>query len=801
MDAGSVGSNGAVRKRRRAEQTEGKGGPNGEAGGKGEVFGALVASFLAEYLRILQEVVVNNELFQTLIFSAYAADHVEIYKEPFMIWHRFRSSFRPLLPDFTPPRTPPGLYYARALKCHKPHSNEPLSKCAAQSYGVVDSLAYQCESRGRTLRDCPCREYHLTLAENAWLLRFRHMLTTGSAHPTTLTLALAALYRALDIPVRLCCAVPDPARSSNRHLHPPSKGPSDPSAAKRRLHVLSFRGRQDLLRLQWGERGVQLRPRNSHPPVIFLEVFWPETTAWIPVELYEGNFHFMPGSSRQAAHLKLPECRAAYLRKFASRILRRLQPQLFQPHRMIPLSDATSGPLHSGADAVASSAAHPPGSLLGLMQDWDDGESDDAEETEKGSNGSGGASSEECRRSPFAEQKEQNGATLTQSCLNGRDDPYMSGAFRSCGDKEGSSWLTGQILRAGLLFAESLSDGVASKLQPFHIPAPTSPSGPPASRSKGPMSWFQSKVCGVLALDERGLVKNVTRRYFIDYAYTERHRRFERVMLPIADASQAGKRALVRESRAATEVHLDDIDDLFLDLSSRSAALPSTISDFKTSPTYALKSQLRETQTLRPGAQASGTLFRGEPVYARKDVLDLLSARDWLKQGRQVRLGEKSTKVILRTRRLMQGQSQGQNQGQGQGGSTVREQVELFAETQTDELDDHRYQREGKFFALDKHATLPKGFVHIKESLNPGVIKAAHRLGREYKVAITGHEYTKGRLKPIADGVIVHAKDELDIVSKQRDIERHEMRKKDFEAFQRSRDAWRAILKRLAAVT
>jgi hypothetical protein len=73
--------------------------------------------------------------------------------------------------------------------------------------------------------------------------------------------------------------------------------------------------------------------------------------------------------------------------------------------------------------------------------------------------------------------------------------------------------------------------------------------------------------------------------------------------------------------------------------------VPRTFMEFKVSPYYVLKSNIRKYEGVRPGAHALDIRFREEEdVYLRKDIVELHSDTRWKKMGRKVRPGEKAVK-------------------------------------------------------------------------------------------------------------------------------------------------------------
>ena len=72
------------------------------------------------------------------------------------------------------------------------------------------------------------------------------------------------------------------------------------------------------------------------------------------------------------------------------------------------------------------------------------------------------------------------------------------------------------------------------------------------------------------------------------------------------------------------------------------------MAEFKNSKYYVLPSLIRKYQGFVPSAQPiEGKLFRGEPIYLRRDLTELHTRERWMKHGRKVSEGQEPYKRVL----------------------------------------------------------------------------------------------------------------------------------------------------------
>ena len=145
-------------------------------------------------------------------------------------------------------------------------------------------------------------------------------------------------------------------------------------------------------------------------------------------------------------------------------------------------------------------------------------------------------------------------------------------------------------------------------------------------------SRLAKPVLYVLAVNMKGLVKDVTRRYSSNYLTQSRKLRvdenwFGETLSPWLD----------RDNKK---------EDTELVKKSEEGPLPTSVSAFKGHPLFALQRHLLKFEAIYPVEAPTLGFIKGEPVYARECVHTLLGRTAWLKEGKVVRIGEEPYKVV-----------------------------------------------------------------------------------------------------------------------------------------------------------
>eukprot|EP00607_Mallomonas_marina_P003139 CAMPEP_0182438786 /NCGR_PEP_ID=MMETSP1167-20130531/86002_1 /TAXON_ID=2988 /ORGANISM="Mallomonas Sp, Strain CCMP3275" /LENGTH=751 /DNA_ID=CAMNT_0024632303 /DNA_START=33 /DNA_END=2289 /DNA_ORIENTATION=+ len=204
---------------------------------------------------------------------------------------------------------------------------------------------------------------------------------------------------------------------------------------------------------------------------------------------------------------------------------------------------------------------------------------------------------------------------------------------------------------------------------------------------------------------------------------------------------------------------------------SASSPLPTSLAGFKNHPVYVLKRHLNSTQSLYPGNQRPVAVFKGEPVYQRAQVSELLSISQWRRRAREVKEADRDSPVKTVAMRRKPENSDGMSanwrdweatytEGSGDSKQMSADKVSLYGEWQTIEI------QPGS--ALDgiiptnqygdvevwghNPALLPVGTALVQGTL---AVQAAKQLNLPHAAAIVDFETRNGRRVPKLDGAVV----------------------------------------------
>ena len=167
---------------------------------------------------------------------------------------------------------------------------------------------------------------------------------------------------------------------------------------------------------------------------------------------------------------------------------------------------------------------------------------------------------------------------------------------------------------------------------------------PPASDRENSMTY-------VIAFEEQGSARDVTRRYTKAYNAKTRKSRVE-----FTDGGEKWWRRTMRAYSRGWKSDLDQIEDGQLaDIEAREP-MPKNVADFKDHPTYALERHLRRNEVL-VSTHVVGKVAAGrdagtpggkklENIYRRRDVKVARSADAWYRVGREIKMGELPVKTV-----------------------------------------------------------------------------------------------------------------------------------------------------------
>ena len=279
---------------------------------------------------------------------------------------------------------------------------------------------------------------------------------------------------------------------------------------------------------------------------------------------------------------------------------------------------------------------------------------------------------------------------------------------------------------------------------------------PPASDGENSMSY-------VIAFEEDGYAKDVTRRYAKAYnAKTRRSR---------VDCTKGGDKWWKRVARmyhTSYKLDRDQIEDAELATKEAQEPMPKNIQEFKNHPYYALERHLRRNEVLHPkrsaGKVSAGTNKPLESIYRRKDVHVVKSQDAWFRLGREVKRDEEPLKMLEPSRKRGGRANLLDNAGDdpfadedtthGPPGQP------MYAAFQTQPyvpppISDGRVPR-NMYGNIDVYTAtmVPPGGVWVAHPFAAG---AAKLLGIDYADAVTGFEF-KGRTgTAVIKGVVVAA--------------------------------------------
>lgn len=164
------------------------------------------------------------------------------------------------------------------------------------------------------------------------------------------------------------------------------------------------------------------------------------------------------------------------------------------------------------------------------------------------------------------------------------------------------------------------------------------------SKFEPPASDAQNHLTYVLAFEDDGFARDVTRRYAQAYNAKTRKGRVE-----VTNGGAEWWRKVLELYKSPYHFSRDQIEDAWL--ASREAAepMPKNVSDFKDHPYYALERHLKRGEVIHPKREVGkvgvgrkegiGTL---ESVFRRGDVQLVKSADKWFRLGREIKVTKPS---------------------------------------------------------------------------------------------------------------------------------------------------------------
>ena len=268
-----------------------------------------------------------------------------------------------------------------------------------------------------------------------------------------------------------------------------------------------------------------------------------------------------------------------------------------------------------------------------------------------------------------------------------------------------------------------------------------------------PMTYDLNQMMYVVAFEEDGVARDVTRRYA--KAFNAKTRR-QRVESSGEDGAKWLKAAL-RLFRRRQRLDRDQVEDSELAQKEAREGLPSNVLDFKGHPYYALERHLRRHEVLHPRREAgkvnAGTAAkpRMEPVFRRQDVLSCKSADKWYRLGREVKQGEQPLKhVPARISRRKDLEDDGHDTEPSTTGLYSIHQTQVYVPPPVT----RGRIAKNAFGNLDVYvpSMVPPGGAHIRHPLTQ---QAARALRIDYADAVTGFKFQGRQGTAIIEGAVV----------------------------------------------
>jgi len=223
--------------------------------------------------------------------------------------------------------------------------------------------------------------------------------------------------------------------------------------------------------------------------------------------------------------------------------------------------------------------------------------------------------------------------------------------------------------------------------------------------------------------------------------------------------------------------------------------MPSTISEFKNHPLYALRRHLLKFEAIYPEEQKPLGVLKGEPIYPRSAVHELMSAFKWREQARLVRVDEKPYKIVKARPKFHR-----VGPGEWKKEEEPRD-LELFGSWQTEPylappaVDGKVPRNDFGNVELFQMSMLPSGTVYIEGC--PGLNSIAAKLGIDCAHAMTGFDFHGGRAHPMLEGWVVCTEFADTLKSAWDEAQSAKAEKQKEKKTKRALDNWRLLVRGL----
>lgn len=263
-------------------------------------------------------------------------------------------------------------------------------------------------------------------------------------------------------------------------------------------------------------------------------------------------------------------------------------------------------------------------------------------------------------------------------------------------------------------------------------------------------------VCCVIAVDHLEIMVDVTPRYVVDPVKLRQCRasKYDYAWLRdyLKDLLNIAK-LILNESQTKNFISSveGDADLTKLDLMV-GKVMPNTLAAFKNHEYFAIEKTLHIDEGINPSKRKAVGIFKGNPVYLRECVEQLLSSREWHRMGKRVLTGAAPVKV------------RGAVAESNSIGLSGKKATNLYGSWQTEQLPRDVAQNgeipvndHGNVEVLNYNTSMiPVGTAYVQEEYAEA---AAKRLNIPYAKALVGFENKRGRVGmaafPIFDGIVV----------------------------------------------
>ncbi|KAG8169778.1 hypothetical protein KVR01_000523 [Diaporthe batatas] len=316
----------------------------------------------------------------------------------------------------------------------------------------------------------------------------------------------------------------------------------------------------------------------------------------------------------------------------------------------------------------------------------------------------------------------------------------------------------------------------------------------------------------VIAFEEDGSGKDVTRRYTKAYNAKTRRMRVDGPLIPEDSGRKWWRKVMRRYRQPGHRSDLDQIEDNELSGFEAREPMPRNVADFKDHPVYALERHMRRHEVLAPDAPVVGKVGAGskgplERIYRRRDVRAAKSVDKWYRLGREINPGEEPVKVLPKRKRPQRRGRRAFDDDHGDSSSSSDDPVlgpkpskgvPIFTFDQTSlyvppPVVAGRIPK-NKFGNLDLYvpSMVPAGGAHIP---HPRAGHAAHILGVDYAPALTGFDWRGRKGTAVYNGVVVPAEAEEGVRAVIDGFEDLEAMLEEEKRSKRALAAWKRLLK------